>query len=464
MFPLRRIIGFEKATRKVLITLKGNSAIIGGNVGALGAQGSMRLKSTVVEEAPVTDGEIMDMLRDGNLSHHRLEKYTGDALRAAKLRRNYLIHDDAVKDKLPLEGFDVGSFYNQINGANCETVIGFLPIPVGVAGPLILDGTPYNVPMATTEGALIASTNRGARAIALGGGATTVLFKNGMTRAPAIRCPNLTSAAELKAYCEDPHNFAELQAAFATTTRFGKLEEVNARLMGRDVFVRMRCTTGDAMGMNMIGKGSNEVVAHLLNKFKGSSLASLSGNYCTDKKPAAVNWIEGRGKSVAAEAIIPFDVVQTVLKTSVKAMVDANIVKNLVGSAAAGSIGGNNAHAANMVTAVFLATGQDPAQNVESSNCITLMEETEEGHLRISVTMPSVEVGTVGGGTTLPAQRGALEMLGVAGASVEPKSPGDNAQELARVVAGTVLAGELSLMAALSVNHLVSAHMELNRK
>ena len=318
--------------------------------------------------------------------------------------------------------------------------------------------------MATTEGALVASTNRGARAIAEGGGASTVLFKNGMTRAPAIRCPDLKTAAALKMYCEDPANFETLSAAFAATTRFGKLEEVKGRLMGRDVFVRMRCTTGDAMGMNMIGKGSNEVVMHLLKNFPGSQLASLSGNFCTDKKPAAINWLEGRGKSCAAEAIIPCDTVQRVLKTSVKAMVDANIVKNLVGSAAAGSIGGNNAHAANMVTAVFVATGQDPAQNVESSNCMTLMEATEEGDLRISVTMPCIEVGTVGGGTTLPAQRAALEMLTVAGASQEPKQAGDNAIELARVVCGTVLAGELSLMAALSVNHLMSAHMDLGRK
>jgi len=421
-------------------------------------------KSTMAEVS-WTDGEIMDMLHDpkNKLSHHRLEKFTQDALRSVHLRRD-LIMSEEVKEKVPVESFDASAYYAQIDGANCETVIGFVPIPIGVAGPLILDGKEYQVPMATTEGALVASTNRGARAIAEGGGASTVIFKNGMTRAPAIRCPDLRTAAALKVYVEDPGNFEALAAAFATTTRFGKLEEVKARLMGRDVFVRMRCTTGDAMGMNMIGKGSNEVVIHLLEMFPGTELASLSGNMCTDKKPAAVNWLEGRGKSCAAEAIIPAETVKRVLKTSVKSMVDANVVKNLVGSAAAGSIGGNNAHAANMVTAVFLATGQDPAQNVESSNCMTLMEETEEGDLRISVTMPSIEVGTVGGGTTLPAQQGALKMLGVAGASKEPKVPGDNAIELARVVAGTVLAGELSLMAALSVNHLMSAHMELGRK
>jgi hydroxymethylglutaryl-CoA reductase (NADPH) len=131
----------------------------------------------------------------------------------------------------------------------------------------------------------------------------------------------------------------------------------------------------------------------------------LSGNFCTDKKPSAINWIEGRGKSVVCEALIKGDVVRETLKTTVKDVVNLNVSKNLIGSAMAGSIGGFNAHASNIVTAIFLATGQDPAQNVESSNCITLMESANDGQdLHMSVTMPSIEVGTVGGGTHLAAQ------------------------------------------------------------
>ena len=134
----------------------------------------------------------------------------------------------------------------------------------------------------------------------------------------------------------------------------------------------------------------------------------------------------------------------------------------MVGSAVAGSLGGNNAHASNVVTAIFLATGQDPAQNVESSNCMTLMEPVNDGNdLHVSVTLPIVEVGTVGGGTGLAAQHACLEMLGVAGANQE--NPGQNAKDLAKIVAGAVLAGEISLMSALASNHLVSAHMKLNR-
>jgi hydroxymethylglutaryl-CoA reductase (NADPH) len=419
------------------------------------------------ERSEVSDEEYLKALKSGKLSHHKLEAVTGEAVRAINLRRQF-IYDlkgktaDGVGGGIPVESIEGESFYNQVNGANCETVIGFIPIPVGIAGPLVLDGVSYHVPMATTEGALVASTNRGARAISLSGGACTVIYQDGMTRAPALQCSSLTEAAEVKAWIDQPQIFKLLQQSFASTTKYGQLNELKVKLVGRFLHVKLRCTTGDAMGMNMIGKGSNEVVNTIISKFPGVRLMALSGNVCTDKKPAAVNWIEGRGKSAAAEAVIPAAIVKDVLKTSVKGIVEVNTAKNLVGSAIAGTMGGNNAHAANVVTACFLATGQDPAQNVESSNCLTFMEETPEGDLRISVTMPCIEVGTVGGGTALPAQKSALQLLGVAGA--HPDVPGTNAKQLARIIVGTVLAGELSLMAALSANHLISAHMQLNRK
>lgn len=166
---------------------------------------------------------------------------------------------------------------------------------------------------------------------------------------------------------------------------------------------------------------------------------------------------------MVCEAVVPACVVASILKTTAHAIVDVNISKNLIGSAIAGSIGGFNAHAANLVTAVYIATGQDPAQNVGSSNCMTLMETCGKNQedLYISVTMPSIEVGTVGGGTILPAQGACLDILGVKGANVE--SPGENANQLARVVSASVLAGELSLMAALAAGHLVRSHLRHNR-
>ncbi|GKD41625.1 3-hydroxy-3-methylglutaryl-coenzyme A reductase-like protein [Tanacetum coccineum] len=216
------------------------------------------------------------------------------------------------------------------------------------------------------------------------------------------------------------------------------------------------------MGMNMVSKGVQNVLDYLQADFPDMDVIGISGNYCSDKKPAAVNWIEGRGKSVVCEAIIKEEVVKKVLKTTVASLVELNMLKNLTGSAMAGALGGFNAHASNIVSAVFLATGQDPAQNIESSHCITMMEAMNDGKdLHVSVTMPSIEVGTVGGGTQLASQSACLNLLGVKGANKE--LAGSNARQLAKVVAATVLAGELSLMSAISAGQLVKSHMKYNR-
>ncbi|CAK4104750.1 unnamed protein product [Aphanomyces euteiches] len=193
-------------------------------------------------------------------------------------------------------------------------------------------------------------------------------------------------------------------------------------------------------------------------------LVALSGNVCTDKKSAAINWLEGRGKSVVADAVVKADIVTKVLRTSVDALVDLNIQKNLIGSAMAGSLGGFNAQAANILTAIFLATGQDPAQNVESSSCMTTMEKTSDGDLYISVTMPSIEVGTVGGGTHLAPQKSCLGLMGCAPDQTHKEGSESGSRRLACAIAAGVMAGELSLLAALATNELVKSHMDLNRK
>jgi len=233
-------------------------------------------------------------------------------------------------------------------------------------------------------------------------------------------------------------------------------------MAGRTLYVRFTTRTGDAMGMNMMSKATEKALEVMGKEFPEMIVLALSGNYCTDKKPAAINWIEGRGKGIVAEAIIPGKIVKTVLKTTVEALCNLNTKKNLVGSAMAGSVGGFNAHAANILTAIFLATGQDPAQNVESSNCMTLMEPTNGGEdLLMTVSMPCIEVGTVGGGTVLAPQGAVLEMLGIRGAHAT--NPGQNAQQLARIIAAAVMAGELSLISALAAGHLVRAHLAHNR-
>lgn len=340
-----------------------------------------------------------------------------------------------------------------------------MPIPVGVAGPLVIDGKPYHIPMATTEGCLVASTMRGCKAINAGGGVETVLTKDGMTRGPCVRFPTLKRAGAAKLWIDSEEGQTTIKKAFNSTSRFARLQHIQTALAGTSLFVRFRTTTGDAMGMNMISKGVEYSLKYMVEEcgWDDMEVVSVSGNYCTDKKPAAINWIEGRGKSIVAAATIPAEVVTKVLKSDVDALVELNISKNLVGSAMAGSVGGFNAHAANLVTAVYLACGQDPAQNVESSNCITLMEKNKEtGDLQISVSMPSIEVGTIGGGTILEPQGAMLELLGVRGP--HPTNPGDNARQLAKIVASAVLAAELSLCSALAAGHLVQSHMQHNRK
>lgn len=420
-------------------------------------------KSTInVKE--LEDSAIADLVLSNTLKDHELEKRL-DPNRAVTVRRLVVtkkldtLHHYKALDGLPSQpSLD----YNRVHGANCEIVVGYIPLPVGLVGPLTLNDETFYIPMATTEGCLVASTNRGAKAISQGlTGAHARIVRDGITRAPCVRMKSAMDAADLKLWCETPENFNILKQAFESTTSFGKLKTCNPTVAGKNVYLRLVCFSGDAMGMNMVSKGSMAVIETLQAKFPTMQLVALSGNMCTDKKAAATNWLEGRGKSVVVEAIIPKDVVRTTLKTTVDALTHTNLHKNLIGSAMAGAMGGFNAHASNIVTAIFLATGQDPAQNVESSNCITLMEKTDEGDLWISCTMPSIEVGTVGGGTSLEAQSACLQAIGCKGGGA---TPGDNARKLATVVAAATMAGELSLLAALAANTLVQAHMTHNRK
>ncbi|CAN3355525.1 3-hydroxy-3-methylglutaryl-coenzyme A reductase 1 [Diutina catenulata] len=415
------------------------------------------------EVKSLADTEIAFLVSEGKLPLYALEKQLQDNTRAVVVRRKAMatIAQAPVLDteQLPWADYD----YDRVFGACCENVIGYMPLPVGVAGPLVIDDTSYYIPMATTEGCLIASTMRGCKAINAGGGVTTVLTQDGMTRGPCVRFPNLKRAGAAKIWLDSDEGQSTIKKAFNSTSRFARLQHIKTAIAGDLLFIRFRTTTGDAMGMNMISKGVEHSLKCMTEEFGWDDMEviSVSGNYCTDKKPAAINWIEGRGKSIVAEAVVPADVVRSVLKSDVDALVELNVSKNLVGSAMAGSVGGFNAHAANLVTAVFLACGQDPAQNVESSNCITLMRRVGDD-LHISVSMPSIEVGTIGGGTILGPQAAMLDLLGVRGP--HPTNPGENAQQLAKIVASAVLAAELSLGAALAAGHLVQSHMQHNRK
>ena len=342
------------------------------------------------QAAYLNDHELNDLTVRGKIPGYALEKTLenpdvmtrlASLTRAVKIRRTLVSRTPSTAEnsghlensKLPYQNYN----YENVHGACCENVIGYMPLPVGVAGPMVIDGKSYYLPMATTEGVLVASTNRGCKAINAAGGAITVLTGDGMTRGPCVGFQTLNRAGAAKMWLDSEDGQKTMKRAFNSTSRFARLQSMKTALAGTYLYIRFKTTTGDAMGMNMISKGVERALSVMREEsgFDDMSIITVSGNFCTDKKPAAINWIDGRGKSVVAEAIIPGDVVRSVLKSDVNALVELNTSKNLIGSAMAGSIGGFNAHAANIVTAIFLATGQDPAQNVESSNCITVMRK-----------------------------------------------------------------------------------------
>jgi hydroxymethylglutaryl-CoA reductase (NADPH) len=427
--------------------------------------------------------DLAARVRDGDLRLYELEDHA-DAETAAAARRHLLEQEigvdlDAIADyTFDADGVD----------ANVENLLGGAQLPMGVAGPVPVDGGAadgeYYLPMATTEGALVASVNRGLSAIRAAGGSTARVTSSGMTRAPVFRVDGIAAAERVVEWVRD--NEGALREAAESTTSHGELTAVDPYVVGDSVFLRFVYDTKDAMGMNMATIATREAT-ELVEEETPASLVALSGNLCSDKKPAAINAIEGRGRSVTADVVLPREYVEETLKTTPEAMVEGNTRKNLIGSAKAASLG-FNAHAANTVAAVFLATGQDPAQVVEGANAITTMEvrESEDersesstdmsgerkrpanrdesdadgGNLYASISFASLEVGTVGGGTKLPTQSEALDVLGHAGGG-EPA--GANADALAELIAVGALAGELSLVAAFTSRHLASAHEELGR-
>ncbi|KAJ1945132.1 3-hydroxy-3-methylglutaryl-coenzyme A (HMG-CoA) reductase isozyme, partial [Linderina macrospora] len=256
----------------------------------------------------LNDAELMTLVQANVIPAYALEKKLNDDIRAIKMRRAIISRVSKTgtleTSKLPYHHYD----YSKVHGQCCENVIGIMPLPVGVAGPIRIDGELLHIPMATTEGALVASTSRGCKAITLGGGARTVLTRDGMTRGPCLQMPDVIRAGELKIWLESDTGFEMVQKAFQSTSRFAKLLSLKVALAGRLLYVRFTTFTGDAMGMNMISKGCEKSLLLIQEQFPDCAIISVSGNYCTDKKPAAINWIDGRGKSVAAEAVIPGDV------------------------------------------------------------------------------------------------------------------------------------------------------------
>ncbi len=344
---------------------------------------------------------------------------------------------------------------------NIENMIGAVQVPVGIAGPLRVNGEyamgDFYVPLATTEGALVASASRGCKAVTSSGGATVRILKDEMTRAPVFRVRGIVEARRVIEWVSKSENFENLRAAVKETTKHGELLRIDPYVVGDSIYLRCAFDTKDALGMNMVTIAADRL-ADIIQEALDITMVALSGNMCVDKKPAAINLIEGRGKSVVAEAILPRSTVEEELKTTPEMMTEVHYRKNIMGSIKAGALG-FNAHAANIVAAIFIATGQDAAHVVEGANAITSFQMRGE-EVYASVTMPSLQVGTVGGGTRVEPQKECLSILGVAGGG-DP--PGANAKKFAEIVCSAVLAGEISLVAALAARHLARAHATLGR-
>jgi len=397
---------------------------------------------------------LADRVVDGDLRLYELEDHA-DAETAATARRLAVERDAGVD----LDAIGDYAFSAANAEPNIENLVGGTQLPTGIAGPVAVSGDhadgEYYLPIATTEGALVASVNRGCSAITAAGGATARVTKRGMTRAPVFRVDGVAEGAEVAEWVEN--NEDRLADAAESTTSHGKLQSITPYIVGDSVFLRFSYFTGDANGMNM-ATIATRAAAELVEEETPASLVALSGNLCVDKKPAAINAVEGRGHTVTADVTIPRETVEERFGTTPEAIEEANTRKNLIGSAKAGSLG-FNAQAANVVAGVFIATGQDEAHVVEGSNCITTVDARED-ELYASVNLASLQIATVGGGTGLATQSEALELMGMAGGG-DPV--GTNADEFAEVLAAGALAGELSLLSALASRHLSSAHEQLGR-
>ena len=401
------------------------------------------------------DSIMHNRLKDGSLKLYELEKELAP-IDAIRVRREYIEQETGTTlDNVGTFSIDI----DRVVKRNCENMIGTVQVPVGVAGPIRINGghaqDSYWLPLATTEGALVASVNRGCSAITKAGGADARILHDGMTRAPVFATDSVVHAVQVCDWVTVHRDV--LKATAESTTSHGKLSDIVTFVAGTSVFVRLEFDTKDAMGMNMVTIASAKV-ADLIAQGTGARLIALSGNMDTDKKPAAINGIMGRGRSVVAGVALSHDIIAKVLKTDAKSLHEVNYRKNLVGSARAGAMG-FNAHAANVVAAMFIACGQDAAHSIDGSTCITTIDLTETG-VYVAVTLPSLPIGTVGGGTSVETQQECLKLLGVAGSGTPP---GANAKKFAEIIGAAVLAGELSLLGALAAQHLARAHQQLGR-
>lgn len=382
------------------------------------------------------------------IPRERENDYTREA---AEARRNF------AKEQTNVELNHVGqySFEPSVLPGNIENFIGAAQVPIGLAGPLLVNGEyakgAFFVPLATTEGTLVASYNRGMKLLRESGGVGVTVVDDAMQRAPVFVFKSAREAQKFSVWIKE--NFDEIKAKAETTTSVGRLRDIQQFPASRFLYLRFNFTTGDAAGQNMVGKATKAACDWIQTVYQGIERYQLEGSFATDKKTSWVNTLNTRGKKVIAEATISAEKLKEIMHVSVEQIFEARLVSQLGGYLA--GVNNNGAHSANGITAMFIACGQDAANVAESSAAAVYAEITKSGDYYFSVTIPSLIVATYGGGTGLPTQRECLELLNCYGK--------DKVKKFAEIVAATVLCGELSLGTAVIADEWVSSHEQLGR-
>jgi hydroxymethylglutaryl-CoA reductase (NADPH) len=347
------------------------------------------------------------------------------------------------------------SFDPAVLPGNIENFIGVAQVPIGLAGPLRINGEhaqgDFYVPLATTEGTLVASYSRGMRVLSECGGVTATVVKRSMQRAPVFMFATAREARDFGEWLIQ--RFDDVKQAAEATTRSGQLVEIEQYAIGNLLYLRFNYTTGDAAGQNMTGKATHAACEWIHATHPARPKYMLSGSIDTDKKHSAINTLRTRGRRVVAEAVIKNDVLQRLMRVDTRTLFKARQVSN-AGALLAGTAY-NGPHAANGITAMFIATGQDVANVAESHAGITYAQLLDNGDYYWSVTLTSLIVATYGGGTGLPTQRECLELLDCYG--------NGKADKLAEIVAAVVLAGDISLGSAVLAGDWVTSHEKLGR-
>jgi len=347
------------------------------------------------------------------------------------------------------------SFDPHLAAGNCEHFTGVAQIPLGFAGPLYVDGEhaqgEFLIPLATAEGTLVASYNRGIKLLNLCGGVKCTVLDDAMQRAPVFVFEDARAARDFQKWVLE--NFDKIREEAEATSSVAKLKYIDFYLSNKFAYLRFNFLTGDAAGQNMVGRATFTACSWIIDNYPAVKRFFLESNFATDKKASQINVMRTRGKRVVAEAVVKRDVLIQRMRVTPESLNYHNGVAN-VGAILSGA-NNNGLHSANAITAMFIATGQDVANVSESSAGIIYTELTPENDLYISITIPSLIVATYGGGTGLATQRECLELLGCYGKG--------KVNKFAEIVAGTVLAGEISLAAAISSSDWVSSHEQYGR-